>query len=251
MVNLCLKLFPIFLIFSTKKLYSNNLFTLINNRTELLLIFIIIGFMFLVLLFFFIHHIINLKRENSFRLYLNLENMWNSAPMLESRQKAAQLITDDLLHSKDPADKDLIHHAKVIVDFFNHIGLQVYQDIIDFGHIYNLLGQEIMDYWDNKNYKMLVHYEKHKMYHAYINPWVGFEYLSDISFQQNEYLHGSLWMPASFSPMDYQPVQEKVTSYEMSNRNTSFNIYLIIFSFLAFISLVIFLFSYLFYSGYF
>lgn len=249
MVNLYLLIFNL-LFLSDNSVQAKNLVSFINQRTELLLIFVILGFIFFVLLFIFIHHVTSLKRENIFRLYLNIENMWNSAPMLEARQKASMFVTDDLLHSKDTADKEAVHFARVIVDFFNHIGLQVYQEIIDFGHIYNLLGQEILDYWDKKNYKHLVHYEKHKNYPTDINPWVGFEYLADICFQQKEYLRGALWVPASFPPMNYQRVEEKISKPQEKKSNVALNWYLIVFSILAFISLVIFLWSYLLYNGY-
>lgn len=250
MVNLYLKLLSIFFIFNVKNSYAGELFKFINNRTELLLIFMMLGFIFIVLLFYFIYYILNSKRENTFRLYLNLENMWNSSSMLEARQKAAQFITDDLLHSKDTKDKESLHYSKVIIDFFNHIGLQVYQNIIDFGHIYNSLSSEILNYWDDKNYKLLVHYEKHKKYPTDMSPWVGFEYLADVCLEQKEYLRGVMWVPASYPPMSSGRVQEKIVSSSKEKSNFTVNIYLIVFSFLAFISFVVFLLSYLFYYGY-
>jgi len=255
MVNSSLKtlsLIVIFLLSYMKHLYSKGIMDVVlSSKNEVIIILIIIGFFIIIGLFLFIILIKNLRRENVFRFYLNFENMWNSTPMLEARQKCSTFITDDLIHSQNEQDKIGIKYAKVIIDFFNHIGLQVYQDIIDFEYTYNMFAQEIMDYWDTKNYKLLVHYEKHKMYPTDMNPWVGFEYLADLCFQQKEYLRGQLWIPASFPPMNYQPLPEKVNFSTRNNHSSSpFNVYLIIFTIVAFFSLLLFVFSYLFYSGY-
>ncbi|MBU1075785.1 MAG: phage shock protein B [Spirochaetes bacterium] len=258
MVNFYLTSIPFFLILFVKDLHAlheRSFFRSIPIQNELFLFAVIFGFIFVLLLFLVIHYITSMKRENDFRLYLNLENMWNSSPMLEARQKAASFITDDLIHSKDAADKEMIRQAKVIIDFLNHIGLQVYQDIINFGHIYNLLGNEIMDYWENKNYRMLVQYGKHKSFPGDMSYWAGFEYLADACSTQRNYLADQLWVPAVMLPSyqerrEQQGIQEKI-SFSKPSKNQSGLYYSLMFVFfLGFLCLLIFLWSYFFYYGY-
>ena len=160
------KLYYVFLItlLTSANLEAKPLSFYIRNNAELLIILVIFLFIFFIGIILALIYFNHIKKENIVKLYLNIENMWNSSSMIESRQKAAEFISDKILHSTDAKDKEALKHSRMIVDFFNHIGMQVYNGIIDFSYIYNLLGQEILDYWDRKNYKLLVSYDKHKWY---------------------------------------------------------------------------------------
>lgn len=223
----------------------------IKNNAEIIIIGIVLLFIFFTGLILTLIYFNNIRKENIIKLYLNIENMWNSPSMIESRQKCADFISDDILHSPNPVDKERLKHSRMIVDFFNHLGLQVYNGIIDFSYVYNLLGQEILDFWDRKNYKLLVAYDKHKAYPSDINPWVGFEYLAELCEQQREYLRGRLWVPAYYPPATYQPLKEKIFTARTYDTHKPLNIILISASVLAIIAVAVFVVSYLVYMHYF
>ena len=233
------------LILLTKNCLAKSLSYYIKNNFELIIILLVFLFVFAVGIIVALIYFNNIKKENIIRLYLNLENIWNSPSMIESRQKCADFITDDLLHSDKMEDKEKLKHSRVIVDFFNHLGLQVYNGLINFTYVYNLLGNEILNFWDNKNYKLLVAYDKHKSYPTDISPWVGFEYLADLCEQEKEYLRGKLWVPAFYPPMNYQVIKEGTTKRKTGN----FDEILIISLILGVIALGIFLYSFFVYSG--
>ncbi len=226
----------LFLLLNVNKLYAETLFPFFYNKLEFSILLVGMGFVFIILIFFLIYHIFKLKRDNAFCLYLNLENIWNSVSILEAREKASSFISSEILDSEDGKGKKTLYYTGIIADFFNHIGLQVYQNIIDFSHIYYLFGQDIINYWENKNYKLLVLNEKRRSYPMDIYPLAGFEYLSQKCIQQRNYLRDIQ------TSKDLSPAAAKSSIMP--------NICLIIFSFLAFMSLFVFLFSYLFYHGY-
>ncbi len=235
MVDLFMIISLLSISFSSEALFAETLFSTVNRRFEFLTILITLGFIFFLLIFILIYHIVKLKRVNTFRLYLNLENMWNSPAMLEAREKAPTLITDELLNSQDETDKDSVRYAGVIADFFNNIGSQAYQGIIDFTCVYNLFGPQIIDYWENRNYKLLNNSRAERYSYAHIRPFTGFEHLSDISRNQRKYLAWE-YKGRNIEPLIY--------------RNRISNVPLFVFSFTAFISLIVFFISYLFYHGY-
>lgn len=236
MANLYLKIPALLTLLNAKNLSAETLFPFFYKKFDFLILLVMLGFVFIILIFFLAYRIFELKRNNAFCLYLNLENMWNSASMQEAREKSALFISKELLDSEDGGGKNSLYYARIIADFFNHIGLQVYQNIIDFSHIYYLFCHDIINYWENKNYKLLVLNEKRKFYPIDIYPLVGLEYLSGQCIRQRNYLRDMQ------TPKDISPVTAKSSIMP--------NICLIIFSCLAFMSLFVFLFSYLFYHGY-
>ncbi len=236
MANLYLITPVLLTLLNAKNLYAETLFPFFYNRFEFLILLVAPGFVFIILIFFLVYYIFKLKRDNAFCLCLNLENIWNSASMLEAREKSGSFISKELLDSEDGRGKNSLYYAGIIADFFNPIGLQVYQNIIDFSHIYYLFGQDIINYWENKNYKLLVLNEKRRSYPMDIYPLAGFEYLSQKCLEQRNYLRDIQ------TSKDLSPATAKSSIMP--------NICLIIFSFLAFMSLFVFLFSYLFYHGY-
>ncbi len=243
----------ILFVFNAKLLVAKSLNYYIHNNAELVAVLIILFFILVAGLIIALVYFNNIRRENIVKLYLNIENMWNSTAMLDSRKNAANFITDDILHSNKKDDEESLRHSRVIIDFFNHLGMQVYNGLIEFSYIYNLLGQEIIDYWDNKNYKLLVAYDKHKSYPTDISPWVGFEYLADLCIEEKEYLRGRLWVPAYYPPITYQPLKEHKVSFQnkSANENKTINTILVVISIISIITLFIFGISYIAYSGYF
>lgn len=238
--NLNIILIFFILLFLVTPVFGKSLSYYIKNNFELVVILLAFLFIFIVLIIVALIYFNNLKKENIVRLYLNIENMWNSPSMIESRQKCAEFITDELLHSDKIEDKEKLRHSRVIIDFFNHLGLQVYNGLIDFSYVYNLLGNEILDYWDRRNYKLLVAYDKHKVYPTDLSPWVGFEYLADLCEQEKEYLRGRLWLPAFYPPLNYQQIEFKRAERESGN-----DIGIAIAILMTLIAIIIFIYSYL------
>lgn len=250
MVNLYLISSLLLLLFKVNNLFANTKSASVNKKFEYTVILIIVCFIFLFSIFLFLHYLIRLKRENTFRLYFNLENIWNSPAMLEAREKAPILMTNELIDSKGEGEKKSMHYAQVIMNFFNQIGLLIWEGIIDFVFVKTLFGREIIDYWENKNYKLLVYKNRDSLYQGNIRVMTGYEYLAGICKYQNDWCMTGLQIPVLFPSRNYNTTQENFTKQGIAKNNTAVNICLAIFSILGFIFLIIFLFSYLFFYGY-
>ncbi len=239
-------LFILFFLIVPVKLFGSE--GIILKRKEILVpILILIIIIVLISIIFLI--IINSRKYNiEDNIYLNLEQSWNSPGMIEARQKLPVYINDSILNSKDKKDIEALKNAKLILEFFNHLGTQVYQGIIDFSYIYNTLGDEILDYWYNKNLKYLTYIEKHKEY-PYKNSYDGIEFLVDLIENENSYKNNlAFYYKKREIPTSYAL---KLSSYEnnLDNRNI-LNILLIISSVIAGIVIAIFLYLYLQYIFY-
>lgn len=153
-----------------------------------LLIFVSAGILVVIILFVFLKSIVgpSLSSKEKLQIYLELDKKWNSPSMLESREKCIGLITDEILKSPDPSIKLGLEHSRRIVQFFDQLGIQVYQGYVPFSIVYSYWGSEILRYWDKLNYKYLVGYDQHKALPSEITPWVGFEYLANLCTQQKQ-----------------------------------------------------------------
>ncbi|MBN1898315.1 MAG: hypothetical protein JW827_06030 [Spirochaetes bacterium] len=208
------------------------------SHTSFLVIFSIVVFIMLVIGITIMIYFNNVKKENLIQILLNIERIWNSTSMLESRQKCLEYISDNHLYSNDDPIRNSLRHSKAIMDFFDHLGRQVYNEIMDFQSIYRILGHEIIDFWDRRNYKLLAAHDKQKEYSSDTTPWEGFEYLAHMCQKQKEWEREKIWMPVKISTMG--SLREKKAG------NNSLNILIIVFSTIFFTSCFIFL---LFYSG--
>ncbi len=246
------KLVFFILFFLPAKIFANPLVFDVNSKKTFIFILIIIVAFFFIGLLMILTYFINIKKENSLGIYLNLESMWNSPGMIDARHNAPFYITEKLIISDLPNDLSAVKNARFILDFFNHIGIQVYQGLIDFSYVYNLLGNEIIDYWDNRNYRYLAYYEKTKN-SPFHNKYEGVEYLVALCSEQNSYIDKTAYfLNTTTNPIHYK-MNERAPSYrDISVKNSqtgSLNILLIISSILAgfvFIIFIYFYFNYLF-----
>jgi len=233
MANLYLISLSILLLFSTANIYGEVYFSYPHSNSFSFIFILAFLFVFLILIYIIIHYIGYFKKKNILSIYLSLENMWNSVSMQEAKRKAASYLTRDILNSEDEKNKNLVYYSKVIMDFFNYVGLQVYYNIIDLEYIYNLFGHEALHYWEDRNFKLLVLTEKTKAHEYQISSWPGFEYLSERCRYFKNYFYN----------LYYNNISEKTPTVRQ-------NSYLLIFSCLALVSFAVFLFSYLFFHGY-
>ncbi len=243
----------LFLMFTAQNVYAGTISLNLDSKKIFLFIIIITAVFFLIGLVMLISYLTNIKRENIRNFYTNLENMWNSPAMIEARHKAPEYITENLLLSDKEEDKISIKNARFIIDFFNHIGLQIYEGLMDFSYFYNLLGDELLDYWDNKNFRYLVVFEKSKT-KLLQNKYDGIEYLVELCYEQNSYRENSAYFLSSKTvPVRYRmdeninigtryPLQVKNKNDE--NTSGTLNVLLIISSILAGFVFVIFIYFY-------
>ncbi|MDD5065665.1 MAG: hypothetical protein PHF84_01335 [bacterium] len=204
--------------------------------TLLLLLFLVI--LAVVMLLFYWS---KTKRDHVLKLFLGYENLWNSLPMIEARKNAPASLTREMLTFPGEQDRTSLQYARMVLDFFNHIGLQVFQGIIKFDDVYSLYGRDILLFWEKKNYQLIVSSEHLPVSVSWLDPWIGLEHLVKLCL----YRRGG-------APTDQAdgniPVVRNDYPAVPAYRN-SFRFSLALLSLLALVSLAVFAFSFLLYHG--
>lgn len=97
----------------------------------------------------------HMKRTSLRKIFLGYANLWNSRLLSEAGRRAPALMTEELLRSRKGDDVSAVDCARMILDFFSHIGRQVRQAVIPFSTVYFLYGREFLDLWEKRNFRIM------------------------------------------------------------------------------------------------